>query len=82
MTCFDGVGGGVVDRLDGAHLAGVRALLRVEIGDDDFARDAAGAIWTALPPTPPAPMMTRWSSGPTWSRAFFSADRAVMPEQV
>ena len=43
---------------------------------------AAGAMCTALPPTPPAPMITRWSSAPTCSRVFFSAESAVMPEQV
>ena len=35
---FHRVGRGVVDRRDGAHLAGMRALLRVDVGDDHLAR--------------------------------------------
>ena len=36
---LDRVGCRVVDGRDGAHLAGVRALLRVDVGDDHLARD-------------------------------------------
>jgi hypothetical protein len=32
---FDGVRGCVIDRSNGTHLASMRTLLRVDIGDDD-----------------------------------------------
>jgi hypothetical protein len=34
---FDGVGCGIVNGGDGAHLAGLRALLRVDVDDDQLA---------------------------------------------
>jgi hypothetical protein len=43
---------------------------------------AAEAMCTALPPTPPAPMITRWSSAPKCPLVFLSAEKAVIPEQV
>jgi hypothetical protein len=47
-----------------------------------FPATAAGAMCTALPPTPPAPMISKWSAAPKCPRVFLSADKAVMPEQV
>jgi beta-lactamase class A len=40
------------------------------------------AITLAGSATPPAPMITRWSSAPKCPRVFLSAETAVMPEQV
>jgi hypothetical protein len=58
----------------------VCALLVVDIGTDNLAfdrgwRDMDGAAANG-------PMISRWSSAPKCPHVFFSAEKAVMPEQV